>query len=142
MLNTTSIVYENEIRIKMRNLKLIKTEDDYNKAIARLDIIFDAQPNTPEGDELDIIAILIKKYEEENFQLPEIEPIEVIEFYLEQRGILRGDLIGVIGDKTSVSKIFRKKRKLTIDMIRNLGKFLSIPMELLIQDYRLDLNRD
>jgi HTH-type transcriptional regulator/antitoxin HigA len=126
----------------MRNLKLIKTEDDYNKAIARLDIIFDAQPNTPEGDELDIIAILIKKYEEENFQLPEIEPIEVIEFYLEQRGILRGDLIGVIGDKTSVSKIFRKKRKLTIDMIRNLGKFLSIPMELLIQDYRLDLNRD
>ncbi|MCH4896876.1 MAG: transcriptional regulator [Marinifilaceae bacterium] len=123
----------------MEKLLIIKTEEQYYRALDRLDNLFDAEPNTPEGDELETLMVLIKLYEDNNFQLPTVDPIEVIEFYLEQRGVLRSDLIGVIGDKTSVSKIFRKKRKLTLEMIRNVGDFLKIPVNLLIPDYNLNL---
>lgn len=123
----------------MNNVKLIKTSNDYDQAIDRLGFLMDIdpKPNTPEGDELDVLAILIEKYEEETFEIPELDPIEVIEYMLEEKGYERKDMVDVIGDKTLVSRIFNKKRKLTLEMIRNIGVFLSIPIGLLISDYEI-----
>ncbi len=120
-------------------LKLIRTEEEYDQAIERLGFLMDieAEPNTPEGDELDILAVLIEKYEEENYEIPTLDPIEVIEFFMEQHGLERKDMIGIIGDKTLVSRILNRKRKLTLDMIRNLMNKLPIPLKLLINDYEL-----
>nr|WP_319511314.1 transcriptional regulator [uncultured Draconibacterium sp.] len=123
----------------MKMLKLIRTEEEYDQAIERLGFLMDieAEPNTPEGDELDILAVLIEKYEEENYEIPTLDPIEVIEFFMEQHGLERKDMIGIIGDKTLVSRILNRKRKLTLDMIRNLMNKLPIPLKLLINDYEL-----
>ena len=123
----------------MNKIKLIRTEQEHIQALERLDYLMDIdpKPNTPEGDELDILAVLIEKYEEENFEIPVLDPIEVVEYFMEERGFERKDLIGVIGDKTLVSRILNKKRKLTLEMIRKLGTYLSIPINLLIADYEI-----
>lgn len=119
------------------NWKVIKTDEDYERALARIEELFGAEENTLEGDELDLLIVLVKNYEEEYIQLPDVDPIKVIEFYLEQRGMDRSKLVGVIGDKTSVSKILKKRRKLNLNMIRNVSGFLDIPIELLTKDYNL-----
>ncbi|MPQ45548.1 hypothetical protein GCQ56_00890 [Marinifilum sp. N1E240] len=123
----------------MNNFKLIKTKEEYRQAIDRVKYLMgqNPQPNTPIGDELELLAVLINKYEEETFEIPQLNPIEVIEYFLEERSYQRKDLIDVIGDKTIVSRIMTKKRKLTIEMIRKLSDFLSIPIGLLISDYEL-----
>ncbi len=113
----------------------IKTERDYDKALQRLEVIFDAEPGSKYGDELEILSILIEKYEKENFPIGMPDPIEAIKFRMEQLGMKQKDLAEVVGLKSRVSEILNKKRKLTIDMIRKLSKSLSIPSEVLIQDY-------
>lgn len=113
----------------------IKSEKDYDKALERLEVIFDAKLGSKDGDELEILSILIDKYEEEHFPIGMPDPIEAIKFRMEQLGMKQKDLAEVIGLKSRVSEILNKKRKLTIDMIRKLSKDLSIPTEVLIQDY-------
>jgi HTH-type transcriptional regulator/antitoxin HigA len=113
----------------------IKTEKDYDKALQRLEIIFDAELGSKHGDELEILSILIEKYEKENFPIGMPDPIEAIKFRMEQLGMKQKDLAEVVGLQSRVSEILNKKRKLTIDMIRKLSKSLSIPSEVLIQDY-------
>ena len=113
----------------------IKSEKDYEKALQRLEEIFDAERGSKHGDELEILSILIEKYEKEKFPIGMPNPIEAIKFRMEQLGMKQKDLVEIVGLKSRVSEILNKKRKLSIDMIRKLSQSLSIPSEVLIQDY-------
>lgn len=117
------------------NVKLIKTEKDYQKAIKRLEIIFDAQKGTEEGDELELLGFIIEKYEEEHYPIEAPDPIEAIKFRMEQMGYKQKDLAKIIGYKGRVSEILNRERKLTLEMIRNLHTKLNIPLQALIQAY-------
>ncbi|GAB1395366.1 helix-turn-helix domain-containing protein [Saprospiraceae bacterium] len=124
-----------QIKFKMMKLKPIKTESDYNQALKRLEQIFDAKPETKEGDELEILGILIENYESEFFPIDLPDPIEAIKFRMEQLNYSQNDLAKVIESKSRASEILSKKRKLTIGMIRKLTDKLHIPTEVLIQAY-------
>ncbi len=117
------------------NIKVIKTEEDYQQALARLEVIFDAPIDSPEGDEAEILSILIEKYEDEHYPIGPPDPIEAIKFRMEQMNMKKSDLANIIGYKSRVSEIFSRKRKLTLQMIRKLHSKLKIPYETLITDY-------
>lgn len=117
------------------NIKVIKNEDDYQKALERLEVIFDAPIDSPEGDEAEILSILIEKYEDEHYPIGPPDPIEAIKFRMEQMDMKKSDLAKIIGYKSRVSEILSKKRKLTLQMIRKLHDTLKIPYESLIADY-------
>jgi HTH-type transcriptional regulator / antitoxin HigA len=117
------------------NIKLIKTETDYQKALKRLEVIFDTKSNSKEGDELEILGILIDNYENENFPIDLPDPIEAIKFRMEQLNYTQTDLANIFGMKSRASEILNKKRKLSLDMIRKLHNKLHIPTEVLIQAY-------
>ena len=117
------------------NIKPIKTENDYNQALERLEIIFDAKLNSPDGDELQVLGILIDQYENENFPIGLPDPIEAIKFRMEQMGYNQTDLANIIGLKSRASEILNRKRKLSLDMIRQLHESLHIPTDVLIQSY-------
>ncbi len=104
-------------------------------ALQRLEEIFDAKPNSKEGDELEILSILIEKYESKNFPIDMPDPIEAIKFRMDQLGMKQKDLAEAVGFNSRVSEILSKKRKLTIEMVRNLSEKLRIPTEVLIQKY-------
>ena len=113
----------------------IRNEKDYQNALNRLEEIFDAKKGTEQGDELEILSILIDRYENENFPIGMPDPIEAIKFRMEQMGMKQKDLAEVVGFKSRVSEILNKKRKLTLEMIRKLNATLHIPTEVLVQDY-------
>ena len=117
------------------NINLIKTKKDYNQALERLEIIFDAKKGTQEGDELELLGILIERYENENFFIDMPDPIEAIKFRMEQMGYTQNDLAEIVGFKSRASEILNKKRKLSLDMIRQLHERLNIPTDILIQTY-------
>lgn len=116
-------------------LKLIKTKKDYQNALTRLEKIFDAKAGTIEGDELEVLTLLIDKYEQTRYPIDFPDPIEAIKFRLEQLGYSQSDLANVVGLKSRASEILSKKRRLTLDMIRNLHNTLHIPTDVLIQAY-------
>ncbi|MDH5609682.1 MAG: helix-turn-helix domain-containing protein [Cyclobacteriaceae bacterium] len=116
-------------------LKLIKTKKDYQQALERLELIFDAKKGTKEGDELEILGILIEQYENEHFPIDLPDPIEAIKFRMEQLGYTQTDLAKVVGLKSRASEILNRKRKLSLDMIRQLHEKLNIPTDVLIQSY-------
>ena len=116
-------------------IKPIRSDVDYQNALERLEVIFDAKRGTKEGDELEILAILIDNYESHNFPIEMPDPISAINFRMEQMGLKQKDLVEMIGFKSRVSEIMNRKRKLTLEMIRKLNTQLHIPTEILIQDY-------
>lgn len=116
-------------------IKLIKTENDYNQALERLEVLFDAKKGTPEGDELELLSILIEQYENTHFPIDLPDPIEAIKFRMEQLGYNQNDLAKIIGLKSRASEILSKKRKLSLEMIRQLHASLHIPTDVLIQNY-------
>lgn len=116
------------------NIKVIKTEWDYEEALERLDQIFDVPENTPEGDEAELLSILIEKYEDEHYLIEAPDPVEAIKFRMEQMGMSKRELAQIIGYESRVSEIFSGKRKLTLAMIRNLHRKLKIPSESLMAD--------
>lgn len=113
----------------------IRNDKDYQKALDRLEEIFDAKKGTDEGDELEILSILIDKYENDNFPIGMPDPIEAIKFRMEQMGMKQKDLAEIVGYESRVSEILSKKRKLTIGMIRKLNLTLHIPTDVLVQEY-------
>ena len=117
------------------NWKVIKTEKDYQIALKRLEDIFDAKKGTKNGDELDLLSLLIDNFEKEKFPLDLPDPIEAIKFRMEQLGYNQKDLTEVIGLKSRVSEILNKKRKLSLEMIRKLHEVLGIPTEVLVREY-------
>lgn len=116
------------------NIKVIKTEEEYNQALKRLEVIFDAPVDSQEGDEAELLSILIEKYEDEHYPIEAPDPIEAIKFRMEQMNMTNQDLAKVIGYKSRVSEIFNYKRNLTLNMIKNLHEKLKIPYESLIAD--------
>ena len=117
------------------SIKPIKTEKDYQQALKRLEKIFDAKPGSKDGDELEILSMLIEKYEEAKYPIDAPDPIEAIKFRMEQMNFNNKDLEKIIGSKSRVSEILNKKRKLTLDMIRKLNRALNIPTEVLVRNY-------
>ena len=117
------------------NIKPIKTKKDYEQAMIRLENLFDAKKGTPKGDELEILSLLIEKYEDDKFPIDLPDPIEAIKFRMEQSGLTQTDLANIVGQKSRASEILNKKRKLSLEMIRNLHDRLKIPTEVLIQAY-------
>jgi HTH-type transcriptional regulator/antitoxin HigA len=123
-----------QIKYKM-TIRPIKTKKDYALTLKRLETLFDAKPGSKEGDELEVLGILLEKYENEHFPIDFPDPIEAIKFRMEQKGYSQTDLAKVVGLKSRASELLNKKRKLTLEMIRKLHNKLSIPTEVLIQDY-------
>jgi HTH-type transcriptional regulator/antitoxin HigA len=116
-------------------IKPIKTKKDYAEALVRLETFFDAKKGSVQGDELEVLSILIDKYEENHFPIGLPDPIEAIKFRMEQLGYNQADLAKVVGLKSRASEILNKKRKLSLDMIRQLHDKLNIPTDVLIQLY-------
>ena len=111
----------------------IKTERDYDAALAEVDALWGAEPDTPEGDKLDILITLVEAYEARHHPILPPDPIEAILFRMEQSGLERKDLEPYIGHSGRVSEVLNRKRPLTLPMIRKLWKGLHIPLESLIQ---------
>jgi len=118
-------------------LKPIKTKNDYQKALRRLEVIFDAPSNTKEGDEAEILSMLIDNYENEFYPIEAPDPIEAIKIRMEELNLQQKDLVGVIGGKSRVSEILSKKKRLTLGMIRKLEDLLQIPASVLVSNYTL-----
>lgn len=118
------------------DIKPIKGEADYDRALRRVEELWDAPHGSAESDELDILTTLIEAYEREHYPIDPPDPIEAIKFRLEQRGKDSRALIGVIGHRTRVYEVLRGKRPLSLNMIRNLHEKLGIPAEVLIQPAR------
>ena len=116
-------------------MKIIKTQAGYKRALKRLEEIFDAKPNTSRGDELELLSLLIDKYEKERYPISMPDPIAAIKFRMEQMGYTQKDLAAILGLKSRASEILNKKRPLTLEMIRVLHRKLNIPTQVLIQQY-------
>jgi len=118
------------------NIKPIKSEQDYTDALSQIETLMDAKPNTPMMDELEVLTTLVEAYEEQYYKIEAPDPIEAIKFRMEQEGLKQKDLVAMVGSKSRVSEILNRKRKLTIEMIRNLHQQLHIPIESLFLDYK------
>ena len=114
------------------NWKVLKTEEDYTKASMRLMEIFHAQPNTPEGDELELLLVLVKDYDEKNYVLPELDALEVIKYKMQEMGLKAKDLEPIIGSKGHVSAILSGKREITLKMAQKLKDYFRIPAEVFL----------
>ncbi len=119
------------------NIKLIKTDSDYQNALKRLEVIFDAAIGTIESDEADVLGLMIDDYEKKHYPIEAPDPIEAIKIRMEEMHLKQNDLINEIGGKSRVSEILNRKRKLTVDMIRKLTARLNLSPGLLINDYQL-----
>lgn len=119
------------------NIKLIKTEADYQTALKRLELVFDAKSGTIESDEADILGLMIDEYEKKHYPIEAPDPIEAIKIRMEEMHLKQLDLADAIGGKNRVSEVLNRKRKLTVEMIRNLTVRLNLSPGLLINDYHL-----
>jgi HTH-type transcriptional regulator/antitoxin HigA len=117
-------------------LRPIRTEADYEQALAELEHLWGAANGTPEGDRLDVLATLIDAYEAEHCPMDPPDPVEAIKFRMAQQGLTRKDLEPLIGTRTRVSEVLNRKRSLSIAMIRRLHDRLGIPAEVLIRPSR------
>lgn len=118
-------------------IRPIKTVEDNNAALARIEQLWDAEPNTPEGDELDVLATLVSAFEEESFPIEAPDPIEAIKFRMEQQGLEDKDLVQFLGQRSRVTEVMNRQRRLSITMIRKLNAGLKIPLDCLVKEYRL-----
>ena len=119
------------------NIQPIKSESDYQRALKRLEVVFDALIGTPESDEADLLGLIIDEYEKKHYPIDAPDPIEAIKIRMEEMQLKQIDLINEIGGKSRVSEILNRKRKLTVDMIRKLTARLNLSPGLLISDYQL-----
>lgn len=115
------------------NIKPIKTDADYRAALKEVESLMTAEPNTPEGEKLDILVTLIEAYERTHFPLDLPDPVEAIKFEMEQKGLTIKDLEPMIGKSNRVYEVLNRKRALTLTMIRKLHQELGIPAESLIK---------
>lgn len=119
------------------NIKPIKTKKDYQNALNRLEVIFDAPANSKLGDEAEILSLLIENYENEHYKIDAPDPIVAIKIRMEEMNMKQKDLIGILGGKSRVSEILNRKKKLTVDMIRTLEKHLQLSASILVRNYKL-----
>lgn len=116
------------------NIRLIRSEQDYAASMARIDELWGAEVGSPEGDELEVLTLLVNKYEEDHYPLPPSDPVEAIKFRMDQQGLTPRDLEPFIGSSGRVSEVLNRKRKLSLAMIKRLHAGLRIPYESLLAD--------
>jgi HTH-type transcriptional regulator/antitoxin HigA len=122
----------------MADLKPIRSESDYENAMAELERLWGAPDESPEGDRLDVLVTLIDAYEAEHFPMDPPDPVEAIRFRMEQQGLTRKDLEPFIGPRNRVADVLNRRRSLSIEMIRRLHDGLGISADVLIRPSRLD----
>ena len=117
------------------DIRPIKTETEYEQALTRVDTLMEINPaeGSPENDELEVLVILIEKYEEKHWKIEEPDPVDAIKFRMEQLGLKQKDLIPYIGSKSKVSEVLNRKVELSLNMIKNLYEGLHLPLEVLIK---------
>ncbi len=113
-------------------VKVIKTESECAIALARIEKLMDAKGNTPQGDELELLTLLVHEYEEKVFPIDKPNPVAAIRFRMEQQGLGPEDLVPLLGSRSRVSEVLSGRRNLSLRMIRNLVARLSIPAEVLL----------
>lgn len=118
-------------------IKPIRTETDYEDALKEIELLWEAQPGSEEGDKLDVLATLVEAYEEKHHPILPPDPVEIILHYMESQNLTRHDLEPYIGTRARVSEVINKKRPLTLNMIRKLHEGLGISAEILVQSYEL-----
>ena len=114
-------------------IRPIKNEDDYKATLSEVERLFEAAPDTADGDRLDVLTTLLEVYEKNHYSIPSPDPVEAIKYWMESRGITRQELAPLMGSRARVSEIFNHRRGLTLTMIRNLHDKLGIPAEALIR---------
>ncbi|HZO87717.1 MAG TPA: helix-turn-helix domain-containing protein [Chthonomonadaceae bacterium] len=117
------------------SLRPIKTEAEYEQVLKEIEALFEAQPDTPEGDRLEVLTTLVEAYERKHYPVLPPDPIEALLYHLESRGLTRRDLEPYLGSRARVAEVLNRRRALTIEMIRRLHNGLGIPAEVLIQPY-------
>ena len=122
---------------KFLDIRPIKSEADYEKALKRLDEVFDAPIDSDEGDEAEVLTVLIDNYEREHYQITAPDPIEAVKIRMEEMDLKQKDLVGIIGGKSRVSEVLNRKKKLTVEMIRRLEELLNISASVLVGDYEV-----
>ena len=113
-------------------LKPIRNERELGRALKRVDELWGAKPDTTKGDELDVLMLIVEKYEDEHYTIPASDPIEAIKFLMEQKGLVRKDIEPYIGASGRVSEVLSGKRNLSLSMIKKLHDGLNIPYDCLI----------
>lgn len=119
----------------MANLKPIRNEADYRSALARIDVLMEALPDTPEGEELDVLTDLVEHYEAKQLPLGFPSAKAAIEFRMEQAGLTERDLIPLLGSRAKVAEVMSGKRPLTMAMARALHERLGVPADVLIKGF-------
>jgi HTH-type transcriptional regulator / antitoxin HigA len=114
------------------NIRPIKTEQDYNTALIRIEELWGSKKDSPEGDELDLLVTIVESYELKHYPIAPPDPIDAIKFRMEQMGMTSADMIKYLGSQSRVSEILTRKRRLTLGMIKSLYKGLKIPAEILL----------
>lgn len=117
------------------DIRPIRTEADYRASLKEAERLWKAEPGTREGDQMEVLSILIEAYEAKHHPIPAPDPIAAILFMMEQKGLTRRDLEPVIGGRTRVSEILNRRRPLTLPMIRALSALLNIPTDVLVRPY-------
>jgi len=114
-------------------IKPIRSEADYEAALKEIETLVNSQPGTPDADRMDILVTLVEAYEARHYPIPEPDdPVGVLEYYMESRGLTRSDLLAYLGSKERVSEILNRKRGLSLEMMRRLHAGLGIPADLLM----------
>ena len=113
-------------------IRPIKTENDYSEAIIKIEGLWGSKRDTTEGDQLDLLCTLVEAYEMKHYPIAPPDPIEAIEFRMEQMGMTKTDLAKYLGSQSRVSEVLGRKRKLTLKMVKSLYKGLRIPAEILL----------
>lgn len=117
--------------------KILKTEQEYNAACERIYILINStdkaiEPDSPEGEEIELLSLLVEKYEQEHYPIEAPNPVEAIKFRMEQMNLKQSDVAPLFGGKTRVSEVLHGKRPLTLKMITLLNRYLGIPLESLV----------
>jgi HTH-type transcriptional regulator/antitoxin HigA len=115
----------------------IRSEQDYETALAEIETLMQARPGTPAGDRLDVLVTLVQAYEDKHHAIDPPDPIALIQFVMEQRGLDRSDLQPLLGGRGRVSEVIGRKRPLTLGMIRRLQSELGLPADALVRAYPL-----
>jgi len=123
------------------NVRPIRTDADYQASLTEIATLMDAEPSTPAGDRLDVLATLVEAYEATHMSIAAPDPISAIEFMMEQKQITRRDLEEAVGSRARVAEVLNRRRALTLPMIRNLSRLLDIPADVLIQPYETGVER-
>ena len=114
--------------------KVLKTESEYTKAIQRIEELFDSAPGSTLFDELELLVLLVKDYEDKYYPMPAPDPVEVIKLKMTELGMKNKDLISIIGSEGHVSSVLSRRRKITLDMARSISKLLHILFDIFINE--------